>query len=479
MPKYAIFNTINNDGSGDYTHMEDILRALKDNPLFSDVEFILIVCFIGDNSQSNYQRIHNKLKALGIPFYFGNKEDHLRFSADETLQKSLSEAIQAIIISYDSIYELYDKYIRTEVPLKFIGDHDRLGAPDFIYELLRNGRDWLATYKSRHLGLSEKHHGIKISANPFASSEEAWRIIQKLDPEFVTQLLTYTHSSDIKNFDDKQHIIPAYFNITSGFYAFLRTIAISNYFSKDIVIYHSGFKLDNVINNGSFAIAIQKIFKDSSLGHIELIRPGKATMLVCANQQHSKTLRIITGFHLQDTSYKALYRLTKFAGVSGDNTLEHSISMDVLPFYCSTNVMFKGQTLISLIEITQLPELPLSQEDRTAYRYFFNHNNYVLVKDNIDQIIKDIDQQFAKVDFPKIIESWPKVSAYLKKHKNFYNKLESIILEGLPHNAQATHYANKSTSLQDQIQHTFLGNSSKQSSSSDSDDQLNSQNNLK
>ncbi|MFA6303667.1 MAG: hypothetical protein WC627_11140 [Legionella sp.] len=478
MPKYVLFNTINNDGIGDFTHMEDILMALRGNPQYSDVEFLLIVCFVERESRSGYDHIHNKLKALGVPFYFGNKEDHHRFSTDKALQNSLSTADQAIIISFDDIYVLYDQYIRPEVPLKFIGDHERCGTPDFIFPILQNGRDWGATYKSRHLGLSKKNQGIKIKPNPYASTDKAWSIIQEHDPQFITELLASSHSSDLKNFEDKHYIMPAYYNLKNGFYAFLRIIAISEYLSKDkdIVIYHSGF---NLSNDDSFANDIQTIFKNSAFGQIEIISQGDSSMLVHANQQSSKTLRILTGFYVKDLSYNALYRLAKFVGASGDNTFEHCISMDVLPFYCSTNTIFKLQTLISLQEITQLQKLSLSAEERTAYRYFFDKNGYIIFNEDIDTLIKNIDERFSKVDFSKLITSWPKVTAYLKEHKNFYQRLEAIILEGLPNNALPAHFANKATSLQEQIKHTFLGNTSQQIPSSDSNININQNSNPK
>jgi hypothetical protein len=127
MPKYLIFNTVNNDGVGDFTHFEDIMKVLLSDPKYSDVEFIPIVCFNSHGKESNYIRIGEKMKALCIPFFYGKEEDHKVFIENITLQKRLSDADQCIVISFDQILRLYMPYFKEGILFKGISEHEEWG----------------------------------------------------------------------------------------------------------------------------------------------------------------------------------------------------------------------------------------------------------------------------------------------------------------------------------------------------------------
>jgi hypothetical protein len=434
MPKYVIFNTINSDGVGDFTHFEDILKMLLDNSKFKHVEFISIVCFQSSGLESNYVRIGDKLNALGVRFFYGKNDYHTRLSSDFAVQKLLNEVDQVILISYDSIFELYEPYVKQGVPIKYIGDHE--GAQDltsFICAMFKTGRDM--NYKQRSLGLSRKCYGIKIQQGSYLSVDEAWDTIKKSDPAFSTQLLACTQSSDFKTFSDNCVLIPAYFNITSDFFSFLYLFGTNDHFvDKDIIIYHSGRSLDGYTEGEAWNAFINNMFKDTVVKQIEMINPGNDSEIIAyENQAGLKNIKILYGFNLSDVSYNAMYQLAKIAGVSGDNTLERCISMNILPYYWSTNAFLKIPTLSALQQITQLPELNLSQEVKDSYNIFFDpylrlsfHSNMV---DSNHSSTKP--NKYKSLNFQKMIEAWPTITSYLKQNKNFYNNLENIIVESI------------------------------------------------
>ncbi|MBA2650736.1 MAG: hypothetical protein H0U73_00490 [Tatlockia sp.] len=192
MSTYIIFNTINFDGVGDYSHFEDILNALRINPKFCDVNFIPFVLFHERGKESNYLFIGEKLNALGIPFYYGNVEDHARFSLDEKVQRQLREADQVLVISYeDCLVSTYKQYIKKNIPFKYIGEHEILLADP--NEIKENGLN-------RSLGLSAGTQGIKIRNIPPIEPLISWEIIQAKDPEFAAKTLTLTSCKDFQQF---------------------------------------------------------------------------------------------------------------------------------------------------------------------------------------------------------------------------------------------------------------------------------------
>lgn len=154
MSKCVVFNTVNGDGVGDFSHFEDIMKALLGNPAFSSVEFIPIVCFLPSGKESNYIRIGEKLNLLGIPFFYGKPKDHEHFSQNVSLQEKLREANQAIIISFDAIFGQYSRYLRQGIPIKQIGEHDPVITG------------------SHDLGLSSRCYGIKIKGSAHISQDD-------------------------------------------------------------------------------------------------------------------------------------------------------------------------------------------------------------------------------------------------------------------------------------------------------------------
>lgn len=427
MPKYVIFNTIHSDGIGDFSHFEDIMRALLANPKFRNVEFIPIIHFQDGGKESNYRRIGEKLKALNIPYYYGKYEDHVNFSNDKTLQKKLSEADQVISISLDNISDLYKPYLKKDIPFKGIGEHEALTDSNLPH--------------THSLGLRPGLQGIKIANITPIQPKAAWKIIAENDYEFSEQLLKTFESENMEAFIDNNLIIPAYFNKDNNFISFLHFVGANQSLpdNKNIIVYHSGSDLSYFLNNKK---VLKELFIGSNIRQIDVVQSGNNTSTIEINKKGSRSIKIFSGIYLTDLSYDAIYQLAKIAGVSGDNTFERCISMNILPYYYSTNMRPKIVTIRALKEITQLPELGISSEARESFKiYFDTHelgvhtsmNSYLSGDANCAPTEND---KFPFLDLPKMSEAWPKVTAYLRQHRNFYNNLERIVLENLPAEAQ-------------------------------------------
>jgi hypothetical protein len=67
--KVLIFNSVNYDGVGDFSHFKDILTAYLSNPKFSDVEFIPIVAFHTCGAESNYSKLKQECEELCLSFF--------------------------------------------------------------------------------------------------------------------------------------------------------------------------------------------------------------------------------------------------------------------------------------------------------------------------------------------------------------------------------------------------------------------------
>lgn len=407
MPKYVVFNTVNYDGAGDFAHFKDIMKALLANPAFKDVEFTSIIEDHDTNKTSRYDSLHKQLTAMGIRFYLGNQEKHKdQFSKDKNLQKDLLQADQAIIISFDNdLFKIYQPYLKKSIPVKCIGEHETSCISIFVENQF-----------SRGLGLSK--YGIKIKDIPRLSPQDAWNTIAMHDPKWSEQLLKHTHSNDFESFYEKNILVPAYFNKPFDFSDLVDVFIANQSLSKDknIIIFQSGFKYSNLTPRD---LVVATGFIDtlnSDITNIEVIMPAHDSLQFPGNPDGSKTITIFSGFYLSDPAYDAIYHLAQVAGVSGDNSLELAVSMNVLPFYWSTNSGNKYATIRELHHITQA--LDITPEAKKAFDIFFSQSPFV-------HTVYDIN-------FQELIQAWPTVTAYLRTHKNFYDKLEDIVLEGLP-----------------------------------------------
>lgn len=271
--------------------------------------------------------------------------------------------------------------------------------------------------------------GIKLKAMTRLEPQQAFGIVEAQEPEFANQVLKSTSSVNLNQLIKNNLIIPVYLNNTKYlmyFCYFLSKYTLAtkkDNTPKNVVIYLSGCRIESkedsvkLINQIDLdAYAPQ--FQSDSIVCESLTDKQNVITIPCPDY----TIRIFSGFFLNDTAYNALYQLAHVALPSGDNTLERCISMDiVLPFYWSTNHSSnKWKTELALNHITQRADIPLSDEARHSFKLFFDTSKRWATigkpfryKDNIN--------------FLKMIEEWPIIVDYLRQHKNFYHHLENII----------------------------------------------------
>jgi len=411
MPNYIVFNTVNFDGIGDFIHFKDIMLALLANPVFKEVVFTAIVAVDSRCTAAHYQRIREELESLGVPFHYGNIREHRdTLSKDIDLQKKLQTADQAIIISFDGIFRFYKSYFKTNTPIKLIGEHEcNLAGPEVTHFPL---------CKEHSLGLGEKRIGLKVKNHARLAPSEAWRVIEATDPHVSSALLKHANEDGFEAFFEHNVLVPAYFNNPNDFFMFVSVFKKNESLSgeKNIIFVQSGFKYENMTSEEQQRYnALYLSLYGSNIAQVDIVTPDSDPMIIAKNSKGSKTIRICSGFYLSHLSYDALYQLAQVAGVSGDNSLEHAVSMDVLPFYHSTNQVSKRATIYGLREITQLVDIPLSA--KKSFQVFFT-----------DAFLGDVWD----VDFPEMIKAWPLVTAYLRRYHNAYDNLQGIVLENVP-----------------------------------------------
>ena len=428
-----LFNSINEDGIGDFSHFEDFVRALHKIPRFRGQKFIAFIGFDPKGKKENYDRIKERLEHLEIESYYGTY-DELDQQLDDLSSRiilQLEQASQAIIISLNSrksyVFRRCLVWMRNLDTLpKFIGEHEA--------NLLEIG-----DYYYRSFGLSDRCYGLKIREKSHLRVVDAWETIRHLDTAFFEKLLTQTHSTSVHEFVANNMLFPAYFNHLAGLLHFFIFLDKCSSIDKNISIYCSGLNFEQFLefeqciatydetalrnisrySLDKWPLAFLKL-KGSHVKCIEIISPSHELKYIELNPSGSKVIKIFSGYYINKLSYEAIYQLASVAGVSGDNTLELCLSLDVLPYYESTNFDMKASTLSALREITQLSQLNISTEARAMLNHFF---------DRYGRISEEI------FDLPKMLEAWPVIVDYLKQNMNFYNQLETIMLEGIKLNA--------------------------------------------
>ncbi|MDX2346022.1 MAG: hypothetical protein QNK11_04040, partial [Legionella sp.] len=303
MHKYGIFNTVWNDGLGDFTHFVEILQALKSNPYFQGVEFLPIIYFDERGKPANKKIVSDTLVKMGYAdALFGIQADHEVFSSNVQIQEQIKALDQVIVISCDlgDLLVLYGAYLKKEIPIKLIAEHEaEIFFPKFIIQ------DAFITEAS--LGLSHHASGIKVKPLDPMQPKKAWGIIENAHPNFSKKLLESTDSDSFDSFFKQNIIVPAYFNKDADFRIFLNRLAIaqSEFKDKDIVIYHSGSTLSEYEDLGNLQ-KIQLMLNATSIKEIQMIKPEEDTslMLQC-NPEGTQTIRIFNGFYLNNLSFDA------------------------------------------------------------------------------------------------------------------------------------------------------------------------------
>jgi len=434
MRKYIILNTVNIDGVGDFSHFEAIVKALKANSNFDDVEFLLLVLFLENEDRYPSCALYNDLLMrthnLGCTYIFGTESEHrCRLGLNSYVSSQLIDASQVLIISYDKLFELYEPYFDKKAVIKFIPEHDasmsKQKTIQYPQSLVKYPRELLI----RGLGLSSNCFGIKVKSEPNLTFTTAKETIQESDPSLFASMINCAGARDLEELLSDNKIIPAYFSYDWQFANFIAMISQNQtiHQEKNIIIYHSGTNFNNFnidIRHQSF---IEHILNDLAKCHIQVFSPDSNMPNLEFNNhgQSGISIKVFSGFNISYLSYQALYKLADIVGVSGDNTFELAVQSKVLPIYWSTNASFKEETFTGLQNILQNQDLGIESSVVESFLKFFE-----LCKTG------ELDlKQIEKLNFVQLIQNWPVVAEHIKTKYNFYDKLESIVCEKLPHSA--------------------------------------------
>lgn len=424
MISYLLFNTVNFDGVGDFVHLEEIVEELLARSEFNDVKLVAFIYFFALGLEERYQNIQRRLDKLAggsrqFIYFYGRYQAHLSWRNDALIASLFQEARQLVIISYDKLSRIYQDLIPPPIVVKYIGEHEGLTGE----RLCRAERTL-----NRSLGLGPNCYGIKLKNVRPLTRRAAIRTIQDVAPHFVACLLYSTGVSELSAVFARYELIPAYFNKINAFFSFLFLFVSNSTFPQNVIFYLSGVTSEHFlrqrIDESYFAsctdFQIEIIFQDHSI-----------KLTPCPEDPSSRLIRVFCGFQIPTEAYHALFRLTKIAGVSGDNSLELAISMSVLPFYWSSNEACKRPTLKALREITQQRTLISSKKTRKSFGLFFDQTVLSRHEEVFEREFSHAKNDLSTVNFKAMHGVWRGVSSYLKEHKNFYSHLTSIFMENL------------------------------------------------
>lgn len=450
MPIYIVFCCVNFDGLGDFIHYENIIDKLT---CHTDIQFISVILFNAHGKHHHDVKIATKLKEIKGVIYYGTETAHVNiFSQDPQLKHYLEHADQAFYISYEGPLEsIYAPLLKPNIPIKYIGEHnaalycDKYG-PKNPYRFNR-------PLGLGHDNLGNPCYGIKLYPSITESAEEQWAHITQTDPTFSKHLLTCTDASDLNTLLQHHVLMSAYFNRCWDFFEFLRIFTVNHFTAEtqSIVIHYSGHDLFEFMTQTSEKKRhIERFFHHGYIKSLTILSSDDTqTIHLNGNQKGHISIQILVGFYLSECSLQRLYRLSKMVAVSGDNTFELAVSMESLPFYCSTNWNFKKPTLNALRDITQCAELDISLQASLSFDIFFNKDSLQTREFSgrasdgpQDMLFRDHDRYiqlplYEKLNFPAMIEAWPTVAQYIRQHHNFYDRLNELINEGLPVPTQA------------------------------------------
>lgn len=434
MPNYVILNTVKTDGVGDFSHFEDIVKAIKANSKFADVELFLLVLF-----EENAERFSNcplytdlliRTHNLGCHYVFGTLNEHeAAVCINVYLRHQLQQASQVLIVSYDKLFEFYEPYFKQSAVIKYISEHDGLMNQQKSIVYPRDKVKYPRELLMRGMGLSSNCYGVKIKDIPNLTFNMAVETIQNSDPNLFSNMINCAGAKDLEELLKDNIIIPAYFSCDYKFAYFIALVSqnYSIHEGKNIIIYHSGTNFNNANLDMRHQYYIKHILEYLAECNTQVYSQDSITPnLVYSNKDSATiTVRVFSGFSISNCSYQALYKLAPLVGVSGDNTFELAVTSKVLPVYWSTNPAFKEQTFVGLRNILIKADLGLDGNVINAFLKFFE-----LCKENGDDY-----KLFKFIDFQKLKRYWPVVAEHIKRHYNFYDRLENIVCENLTHHA--------------------------------------------
>ena len=429
MTTMLVFNTVFQDGIGDFFHFEDLMQSLLTNEKLNHIEILAFVYFNEGGTLNNYRIIQEKLinglkLSPRIKVFFGYLKDHKEFITDPILQETMKTAVKGFVVSLNdlklvNIYKNSCNAIGADIPLIFIGEHEKIDC-NFIKDLIPKSHT-----RIKSLGLSSDAFGLKIKEHIPIHPHEALDNLNAHAPVFC-EALTRSFGLDLSQCLQQNIFIPVYLNRPTQLMQFLCFITnnLIEEEPKSIVIHLSGLKIKSIQNLNNIEIptkikgAYHRNFTIQSINEIDSERH-----VITLNKDHY-TCKIFSGFYLNDIAYEAFYHLSNIALASGDTSLERCISMNILPFYWSTNHHFcdKWKTVAALQTITQNPAIEITEEARQSFKNFFASK------------LQEASQELAfyypePINVAQMVKEWPIVTAWLRANRNFYNQWETIVLE--------------------------------------------------
>jgi len=425
MPKIIFIAYVQDDGVGDLSHLVDICFAVKQKLNFANYEFVLMASYGRKHTAKEIENFHKSLKEVNAQNYFlyptykssPDKPDypHDEFKTNPLMHKELSAAEQIIFIS--SHYGIPDRpmlerHTNKKVTFKFIGEHECIQEPPDT--------------KTYSMGLRGKAYGIKLKKLPKINLETALQVFARDDKWFYDALLKAANLSNGIDFSKKNILVPAYFNKLLPPFRLMLLLVTNKKMCQitDLNFFITGkccevLVQDFVVNYSSI------LFKNTNVKQIECMHKNEESPTVFQINEHgSRTIRVFLGYYLNKTSYQALHQQACISGVSGDNSFEMAAGLS-LPYYTSTNAIFKQDTILTLAELCGSLDLP--ELLKADFEFFFR--NLEEWNDDKSNCTEAISQKFEQIDLPGMMSHWHLFSDYLFKHYNFYDKLESIILD--------------------------------------------------
>lgn len=451
MPKYVILNTIKYGSVGDFSHFEDIVNAIKNNQKFKNVELLLLVLLetteSGFYDELAYKNFSDRISALGCKSVFGTLSSHrekiTELNKDSDEYHILTTASQVLIISYDKLFDLYEPFFNKSAKIKYISEHDseinKSKTLNYPNVNKKHSREFLI----RGMGLSQYCNGIKVSNLPDLSKEEAKNIIIKSNPELFNSMVKASAAKDLDELLSDNIIIPAYFNYNHVFANFISLISRNKtiHQEKNVIIYHSGTNFNNIGQDLLDEHIVKDILKNNLKCKVMVYSKNSDTPTLEYNGQGTTNLiiRVFSGFDISDSAYQALYKLSSMAGVSGDNTFELAVATKTLPIYWSSNAGVKKQTFKGLLTILNNINHVCAIPDDVIHSFELFFKSCAIKSDDI--------KEFESVNFMELRDFWPVIADHIRINHNFYDKLESIICEGLQSNFLAESKKNSNSML--------------------------------
>lgn len=488
MPSIILFNYVHYDGIGDFQHLRDLTKEIHPLALEAGIEVVpLILCSAKHKELVKKQlddlNLHLK------PFIFTmdkrspsveelNQKFAYFVANDIELQHSLNDALTIFQISTAATKYQKDTLLAhcyPNIPIVNIPEHSGLRTVasysdfprDFDQEYYLSGKK---NINDRWLGLPESlesplKYGIKLQPPLDLSKEEA--LLTFTDQNYVHTLLKKEgtepiEQNELTEFLNRTQIIPAYLQDYESIVKFiLYCIEHEKNSDKEMLFHIHNFneffnsrlrceasvkelrsecysfptmdirgknvalpRLENALLTDD---GFQKYNFDDIAINIELNVNGDTRTITYGSAPTKKTVRILTGFYLEDEDYNKLYHLAdSIVGISGDNTLEKALSHNKLPFLQSLNKFTFESAMRALyaISIDCLPEASPQLKQYLSH-YFLSKNMRLDCTERREELLQ--------VDWNELHTAWATISDSLRKNYNFYNHLKNIFYEALLH----------------------------------------------